>query len=360
VSSFTPTEVWIERGQENTALVRNALSRMPQVAARFFEPRQLPSAQTFEEGKRSLVLQPHRGEFLRHCPAGTAGLVCCNYLVINLASNCPFDCSYCFLQEYLSNNPQLTVFTNFDTALAEVDTVLRARPDRTFRIGTGELSDSLALDPIVGLSRELVPFFAARPNAILELKTKSDCVDDLLDLDPCERVVVSWSVNAGPVVDADEHGTASLAGRIAAARRVQDAGYRLGFHFDPLIEFDGWEEGYRAAIAAIFSAVDPSRVAWVSLGSLRLSPGLEQAMRARRLSRHALSAELVRSSDGKSRLWRGLRLRMYRILIAELHAVDSRLPIYLCMEPPGVWQHVVGEIPTDRELGLRLAAGATW
>jgi spore photoproduct lyase len=53
-----------------------------------------------------LVLQRHRGGFLRHCPAGTAGLVCCNYLVVNLASNCPMDCSYCFLQDYLADAPR--------------------------------------------------------------------------------------------------------------------------------------------------------------------------------------------------------------------------------------------------------------
>ena len=37
--------------------------------------------------------------------------------------------------------------------------------DRQFRIGTGELADSLALDPLTGLSRELVPFFAALVSA---------------------------------------------------------------------------------------------------------------------------------------------------------------------------------------------------
>jgi hypothetical protein len=111
--------------------------------------------------------------------------------------------------------------------------VLRARPERSFRIGTGELADSLALDPLTGLSRHLVPFFAARANATLELKTKTDNVGELLDLDPRGRVVVSWSVNAPAIVAAEEHGTASLAERLSAARRVQEAGYRLGFHFDP-------------------------------------------------------------------------------------------------------------------------------
>ena len=362
VSAARPTELWIEKTELETAVARTALDRFDG-PVHTFGPDGAPRRGSFHEAKRSLVLRRQRGEFLQHCPAGTSGLVCCNYLVLNLASNCPFDCSYCFLQEYLSNNPQLTVFTNVDAALAEVDAILRQRPERSFRIGTGELSDSLALDPVVGLSRLLVPFFADRPNAVLELKTKSDCVGDLLALDPRGRVVVSWSLNPPAVASTEEPGTAPVEARIAAARRVQAAGYRLGFHFDPLIEFAGWEKAYRDLVRSVFSAVDPRAVAWVSLGSLRLSSGLEQAVRRRGAERGGggiLGSELVPGADGKARVWRGLRLRMYRTMVEELRAVDERLPMYLCMEPPAVWQRVFGEIPTDRELGMRLAVGASW
>ena len=362
VSSFQPTELWVENTEVDTAVARTALDRF-EGPVHTFDPGEGPRGGSFAEAKRSLVLRRQRGEFLRHCPAGTSGLVCCNYLVLNLASNCPFDCSYCFLQEYLSNNPQLTVFTNVEAALAEVDAVLRQRPERSFRIGTGELSDSLALDPVVGLTRILVPFFGDRPNAVLELKTKSDCIDDLLALDPRGRVVVSWSLTPAAIASVEEPGTAPLDARIDAARRAQAAGYRLGFHFDPLVEFDGWEEAYRDLVRAVFAAVDPRGVAWVSLGSLRLSPGLEQAVRSRGPKRgggRILGSELVAGADGKARVWRGLRLRMYRAMVEELRAVDERLPMYLCMEPPAVWQRVFGEIPTDRELGMRLAVGASW
>ncbi len=45
----------------------------------------------------------------------------------------------------------------------------------------------------------------------------------------------------------DEHGTASLSERLLAARRCQDAGYRLGFHFDPIVEYPNWEDDYEDA-----------------------------------------------------------------------------------------------------------------
>ena len=356
---FLPEAVWIERGELDSALARTVRERFDGPITAFDIAPPLPAA-SVRGAKRHLVLQRHRGTFLRHCPAGTPGLVCCNYLVVNLASNCPMDCSYCFLQEYLRDAPALTAYTNVDDTLAEIGAVLRAHPERSFRIGTGELSDSLALDALTGLSRHLVPFFAAHRNAVLELKTKTDCVDELLDLDPRGHVVVSWSVNAAAVVERDEPGTASLPERLAAARRVQERGYRLGFHFDPLVEFEGWETGYAAAIDAIAAAVDRRAVAWVSLGSLRLSPGLLQAVRQRAHAGHVLGAEIVPGADGKARVWRGLRLRMYRRVIDEVRARLGEVPLYLCMEPAGVWERVMGGVPSDRALGLRLAAGAAW
>jgi spore photoproduct lyase len=87
----------------------------------------------------------------------------------------------------------------------------------------------------------------------LELKTKSDCVEDLLGLNPKGRVVVSWSMNPQKVIDADEHLTVSLEQRLAAAKSCQEAGYRLAFHFDPMIEYRGWEEDYRAMVERLFS-----------------------------------------------------------------------------------------------------------
>jgi spore photoproduct lyase len=267
------------------------------------------------------------------------------------------DCSYCFLQEYLANNPTLKVFTNVADLLREVAAVVDRQPWRQFRIGTGELSDSLALDPVLGFSGDLVPFFAERKNVLLELKTKSDCVDGLLALDPKDRVVVSWSLTPPEIVEREEHGTASFSARLAAARRVQMAGYKLGFHFDPLIESPGWEEGYRDIIAGIFSALDPRRVAWVSLGSLRLTPVLRATMRRRFPQTRLLSGEQVPCADGKWRTFQALRVKMYRALAGWLKQAAPQVPLYMCMETAPVWEKVFGRAPTcDKDVARTLTA----
>ncbi len=206
MKNLQPEEVIVERGSEGSPILQNLRRTLPQVPFRFVDDIAAANGSagvvgdSFGAAKKKLYLAKHKGEFLKKCP-GSDGQVCCNYFVINFASNCPMDCSYCYLQEYLADNPELKVFSNVDDLLTEAEGLLNKHRRFFFRIGTGEITDSLALDPYIGFTREIVPFFAEQPNVLLELKTKSDCVEGLLLLDPKDRVVVSWSMNPQRVID---------------------------------------------------------------------------------------------------------------------------------------------------------------
>lgn len=352
--SWRPDVVLVERGLERSRILSNARAHYPDAPVRVFDPPPPIATKEFSAAKRELVIQRHRGSFLHHCPAGTTGLVCCNYLVVNLGANCPFDCSYCFLQEYLAHSPGLRLFANVEDALEEIDQILHRHPKRRFRIGTGELIDSLALDHLTEHTQTLVPFFAARENAVLEFKTKSAAIDGLLALQASDNVVVAWSVNAARIIRDEEPGTASLRERIAAARRLQDAGYRVAFHFDPLVALEDWQNAYKEVVEALAASLDPRRIAWISLGHLRISPGLRAAMQRRERGARLLATEMVPGPDGKERAWRGVRLQMYRTMLKWLEDWNKEIPRYICMEPAGVWERTFGEVPTDQQVAARL------
>lgn len=358
---FQPEEVIVERGSDASPMVDNLRRALPHAAFRIVESvaadngASAVASSSFGAAKKKLVVTRHRGEFLKKCP-GSDGQVCCNYFVINFASNCPMDCSYCYLQEYLAENAALKVFSNVGDLLAEAEELLGKHRRYFFRIGTGEITDSLALEPYIGFARAVVPFFAEQPNVLLELKTKSDCVDGLLDLDPKDRVVVSWSMNPQRVIAQDEHGTATLDERLGAARRCQEAGYRLGFHFDPMIEYPGWEADYRAMVEQVFAAVDWRRIAWLSLGVLRTTPALKRTMRARVPATRLLTGEQVLCPDGKLRYFQPLRVEMYRKMLGWIRPAAPTTKVYLCMESREVWQQVFGFAPgCEKELGSQLA-----
>lgn len=361
MTPYQPEEVIVERGSESSPIFCNLRRTLPHVPFKFVDDISMRNGNgsalgdNFGTAKRKIYLAKHKGEFFKKCP-GSEGQVCCNYFVINFASNCPMDCSYCYLQEYLADNSTLKVFSNVSDLIDEADRTLTKHRGVFFRVGTGEITDSLALEPYIGVAAELIPYFAEQPNVLLELKTKSDCVDGLLKLDPKGRVVVAWSMNPQSVIDHDEHGTASLSERLNAARRCQNAGYRLGFHFDPMIEYSGWEPDYQDMIEQTFATVDWRRVAWLSLGVLRDTPRLKRIMRGRFPQTQLLTGEQVPCPDGKLRYFQPLRVDMYRKMVKWIRLAAPTVKVYLCMESREVWEQVFGFSPAcEKELGNQLA-----
>ncbi len=363
MKNYQPQEVIVEVGVEHGTVYENLKRSLPNIPFTFVEDPQhyLSQLQSSEDplgtGKKRLLLTRHKGNFLKKCP-GSEGAVCCNYFVINFASNCPMDCSYCYLQDYLAHNPALKVFANVDDLIEEARELFSRQRGFFFRVGTGEITDSLALDPYIGFSEQIVPFFAEQPNAFLELKTKSNCVENLLNLDPKEKVVVSWSMNPERVIQQEEHLTASFEERLAAAYDCQQAGYKLGFHLDPIIEYTGWEEDYREMVERIFTVLDYRRIAWVSMGVLRNTPSLKRIMRQRFPSTPLLSGEQVLCPDGKMRYFHPLRVNIYRKMLQWIRNASPTVFVYLCMESKEVWEQVFGFAPScEKELGNQMVSG---
>jgi spore photoproduct lyase len=134
------------------------------------------------QGKRHLWLIRQKGRFIKYCHGATKTsdtYTCCNYLITNESVGCPIECNYCFLQGYVTN-PSITVYTNYEKIQEEMRFISAQNPRRLLRVGTGELSDSLALDPIIRLSEKLAYAADQLPNIFLEFKTKTDHVDHLL------------------------------------------------------------------------------------------------------------------------------------------------------------------------------------
>ena len=179
------------------------------------------------------------------------------------------------------------------------------------------------------------------------VKTKTSLVDDLLKLDHRGRTVVSWSLNTPRVIWQEELKTSDLADRLQAAKKVQEAGYPIGFHFDPMVHYEGWEKEYRDLIQEVFSHIQPDRVAWVSLGGLRFLPSMKEIIQTRFPKSKIIYGEQIRGTDGKSRYFRPLRVEMFRKMNQWLKEVSPDLFVYLCMETPEVWEEAVDFVPEN-------------
>lgn len=315
-----------------------------------YQQNKTDGAASFTSTKKILLLAEQKGSFLKKCPGqqsrGKSKNVCCDYFVINSVSNCHMECSYCYLQGYL-NFPYIIVYANTGKLLRELGTAFASNPEQLFRTGTGELADSLALDWITGFSEVLVEFFSLQKNAVLELKTKSDCIENLLGLQHNGRTAVAWSLNPPEIAITEELYTSSLEERFLASAKCVNAGYPVAFHFDPIVDYQGWQEGYESVVKIIFRHVPAERVAWISLGTLRMTPELYENMRKHFPLSPLPQGELLPSADGKLRYFKAIRLQMYREMIRWIKKYGGDIPVYLCMERPDLWKKVFNQEPPE-------------
>lgn len=293
-----------------------------------------------------ITFEKQKGKFVKHCPC-TPDVVPCGYYNINLHTGCPYRCSYCILQAYLETAAPV-FFTNIEDMEKELREI--SRTQKYLRIGTGELSDSLALDPQTNYSHKILSIFEKFPQIVFEFKTKSTHVEQVLSYErKLKNIVISWSLNPQEVIEREELLTPDLRSRLAAVEKAQRFGYKIGIHFDPIVIFDGWRAAYRGLIEEIAKVIDPSAIAWWSLGALRFPYALREHIFKHRGSR-LFEGELVKGFDGKYRYFKPLRLELFQYMKENIRALISpHVPLYLCMEDKEVWEEVFPEIPPDEE-----------
>jgi len=336
---FYPKQVYVQRNVADSVLVARLKKLFPK--SRFDE---ITSFKEYERAHRGMTAAEYNQrrdrlfvvsqqyDFFKACPC-TRSALGCGYKILNLGFGCIYDCAYCFLQGY-SNSPGITIPANpqhfFDEVLKQGS--LRGR------IGTGEFTDSLALDHITEYAVPLVAFFRKQKKVTFEFKTKSTRIENLLRVCSARNIVVSWSLNTPKMVRENEQGAASLHARLVAAEKCVQAGYRVGFHFDPMVHYPGWEKDYLAVVAQIFAHLSPRDVAWISLGTFRMQPQMKSVIEQRFPHNTILDEELLIGFDGKLRYSIAVRQQMYACMIAALRKVSRRLYVYVCMEDNAMHQ----------------------
>lgn len=305
------------------------------------------SAREYSESKKKLYITPFKGQFFKRCP-GTSqrkALTCCNYYVLNLGLQCNMNCSYCYLQSYL-NTSVMTIFSNLEDALGELNEISLEHGDKKLRVGTGEVIDSLSLDPLTLYSHRLIEFFSTQTQWHLEFKTKSNHVDQFLDCDHRGNVIVSWSINPQEVIEQEEHGTATLAERLDAAEKCAHRGFPLAFHLDPMIYHKDWKTNYERLILELSKRFRHANIQGITVGTLRFQPEQRHIMRDRfGMKSWVTQAEVFPSESGKLRYDSQLRTNMFKFAV-DTFKQHSPWPVSICMETPETWIATYEALPT--------------
>ncbi len=281
--------------------------------------------------KTSLNLRERKSKFVEIFRSTPVQTVCPNFYVLSHANGCMFSprCSYCYLKSSFWFLKDEEAFINVDQMVKEIRRWIAMDGLESYVLNTGNLSDSLAFEEERPILPELVDVMReaeeqGRPHVLL-LVTKGgtkECAT-LFPLEPCQNVIVSFSVNSPEAAKKHERGAATVANRLAAANRLKKKGWRVRIRLDPMML--GYDYSW---IIQKIRDLAPERI---TLGTLRAEANLD------RWTEKGLFEDLERPDDPKAlaRYPRDKRMALYRQAVDALHDL---CPMGLCEETRDVWE----------------------
>ena len=277
-------------------------------------------------------------------------MICPHFERLKLASNgCFYQCDWCYLKlTYRAAFPFITVRAQYDKIKEKIQKKLN-QTKAPIIFNSGELADSLSMEHLTRVGREFIPWFGQTKNGYLFMLTKSDNVDEILDLSHNRHTIIAWSLNNEMVSKKFEMGAPSFERRIEAAHKVEKAGYPVRIRLDPIVPIEGWREAYSNTVKRIFGEVSPERI---TLGTLRFEEGFYKMRNTIFTSGPNLPKfmeEMVpmfqpktfpgikKAKSGKYSFTEEKRIEIFDFIINEIRKY-SDCKIALCKESAAVWE----------------------
>ncbi|MEI6856616.1 spore photoproduct lyase family protein [Psychrilyobacter sp.] len=288
---------------------------------------------TNEEEKQYMLFTTKKGNFLKNYYLDDNLSKIKEEFYLSYENNCPFNCLYCYLRDYF-NHSAFIFYVNLEDMFTELDKFNKAGS----MVSAGIVNDTLVHDNLTNVTFDLIEYFKNRPELILELRTKSNNIKNLLKIDPPKNILISFTFSPQEVIDRYELGASSLRERIAAAKKLQERGYSIGLRLDPMIDIEGSDVAYRGMVEEIFSVLDLAKIRDIGIGTIRYKKGLRQKVLAER-NTDLFFNEFVVGIDGKERYFKKIRIDMYKNIVNSINKYGN-FDIYLGMEPQYIWDEV--------------------
>ncbi len=276
-----------------------------------------------------LYLAQKKGQLLKMAP-DAYGLGKVEHFYFIHAYNCIYECEYCYLQGHF-NSPDIVIYVNHDEIIQEIIKTAANKQETWFH--AGEFSDSLALSHLTGELPLYHELLKNRPHIIVELRTKSANIKELLKLTPLKNLITTFSLSPSSIAEQFDHKTASIKARLNAINQLDQLGHPVGIHFDPIIYHDDLAKQYTELIKNLATIIPLSNVNYFSLGVVRFTKDVYHQFKLNYPQSSLTAQEMITSFDGKRRYPKPIRMWMMntvkQILLDHGAKIDS---IYLCME----------------------------
>jgi len=265
-------------------------------------------------------------------PEKATDVVCPHFVELKWAYGCPFDCSWCYLKGTFRFRPEgiKPVIKDLEKVKLHVQTFLNEVKEPEI-LNTGELADSLMLENgSNAFSKFIIPLFETQNKHKVLFVTKSSNIKNLLNINPHNQVIVSFTLNALPVDELWEKKAPRVLNRIKAAEELHNSGYEVRIRIDPMVPIDNWEKSYQELIDYVFSRFTPERI---TLGSLR---GLQSTINGTK--DRSWVHYLKETSNWGKKIDFTTRLKMYSSIIDYLKQEYEYHDMAFCKETKAMWQ----------------------
>jgi spore photoproduct lyase len=264
-------------------------------------------------------------------PTKSTDVICPHFIEMKWAYGCPFDCAWCYLKGTFRFQPTKTKPVIKDLAKVELHTRRFLEEVSTPEIlNTGELADSLMTEGTSQpFSRFIIPMFEKQDKHKVLFVTKSDNIKHLLDINPHNQAIISFSLNAEVVASRWEKCAPTASRRIEAGKKLQEAGYEVRVRIDPMVPVIDWKIHYMELVEKIFNSFAPSRI---TLGSLR---GLQTTINGS-IDRSWVEY-LKESSNWGKKIDFKTRYDMYAAITRDLKGNYNYSNVALCKETVAMW-----------------------
>ena len=277
---------------------------------------------------------------------GRNGIICFKFWQAVVASGCPGECAYCFLQTqrpYRNGRYELkgTLFQNLDRLADEAERWIRR--ERPAGLIVGENQDGLAFErpykKLLGITplELLIPVFSDparnRAGSTLIVLSKFTTTEFAERFGSTPNTVFSWSLSLPSISERYERKVSPLALRLSKAKEMKQAGYRIRFRLDALAPVPNWEEELVATIAEV-NDIKPEML---TIGALRASN--QEALRGQATAngRDASIFDYIETKDPSGFKYRTDSGFHAAIFHRVKESLDPSISLGLCKEDRSLW-----------------------
>jgi len=263
-------------------------------------------------------------------PKWRTDVVCPHFLELKWAYGCPYDCAWCYLKGTFRFQPNGTSPVVKPYEKIELHTRKFLEEVKIPEIlNAGEIADSLMHENVeLPFSKFIIPMFETQELHKVLFLTKSSNVNNLLEIEPHNQAIISFSLNAIAVAKRWEKAPSVLK-RIEAARKLFEAGYEVRIRIDPMVPIENWQEEYMQLLDILFDSFIPERI---TLGSLR---GLQSTING--CTDKSWVKYIGESSSWGKKIDFKMRYAMYSTIINQLKNKYSFNEMALCKETVEMW-----------------------